>query len=594
MTRRILTAAALTTCFGLTCTRPEATGRASDRADARLAALFEDYWESRLRESPARATYLGDHRYDDRLEDYSPEARAAYLARRRNYLEVLRTIDRTAVGDPQRLNAEVFFRVLLDDLDAAELPDDLMPVRQQDGPHITLAMLRISQPMASADECRRYAARLAAFPAQVDQIIERMREGIDRGLVLPRIIVQKALPQVESQVVADARSSELYRVFADRHAATDDPVRVAVDDDMADAARAAIEGYARLRDFVRDQYMPACRDTVGLCHLPGGAAMYVRAARLHTTTALAPQEIHEIGLREVERIGGEMRAIMSEVGFEGTLAEFCNHLRSRADLHARSGEELMRRHREILRRSDALLPKLFGRLPRTPYELKEIESFRAPAAPVAYYYPAPETGSRPAYFYVNTYEPTKRPLYTMEALAYHEAMPGHHLQIALAQENRGLPAFRRHAEFTAFVEGWGLYSERLGFDLGGYRDPYSRFGRLTFDAWRACRLVVDTGMHALGWTRAAAIDFMRRHTALAEIDIENEIDRYIAWPGQALAYKIGELEIARLRAEAERDLGKRFDIRAFHDELLSAGAIPLDLLNDRMVAWRRRQSSIRS
>jgi len=557
--------------------------------DTQLQILFNNYWQLRMKESPTRATYLGDHRYDDRLDDLSETGRIMGINQRRTMLKQLDAINVAAATPANRYSAEILRRVLADDIEEAELPAHFTPVLQQNGPHITLPLLRLSQPMSTEAECRRYAARLTSFPDQIDQAISQMREGMKRGVVAPKVIMEKVLPQLEAQITDDAKSSDLYRTYADKRPSAPATVESKTDELVLDGTKKAIDGYKKLRQFVRTEYLPACTDTVGIGHLPGGRQWYAAAARLHTTTTKTPDELHQIGLDEVKRINAEMQTIMNAENFTGSVAEFCEVLRERPDQHFNSAAEMMTDFAAVLRRSDANLPKLFGKLPRTPYELREIESFRAPAAPAAYYYQAPDVGTRPAYYYVNTWHPEKRPRFTMEALSYHEAQPGHHLQIALAQENKSLPEFRRHADFTVFIEGWGLYSECLGKELGGYQDRYQEFGRLCFDAWRACRLVVDTGMHDKGWTRQQAIDYMKANTALPQLDIENEIDRYIAWPGQALAYKVGQLEIARMRAEAEQKLGPKFDIRSFHDELLAEGPIPLDKLQARMQAWLTRQ-----
>ena len=576
--------------FALSCNRPYDPAPVDVKpatADARLQKLFAEYWELRMQESPTRATYLGDHRYDDRLDDLSETARVVGINRRKAMLKQLDAIDLAQASAADRLSASIFRRVLNDNIEAAELPGHLMPINQQEGPHITLPLLRLSQPMDSEAACRKYAARLAAFPEQVDQAIGQMREGMKRGIVAPKIIIEKALPPIEAQISDDSRKSELYQTYVQKRSAA--AASPALDEAMATATGRAIDGYKRLRQFLRNEYLPACTETVGIGRLPGGKQWYAAAARLHTTTNKTPQELHQLGLDEVKRINGEMRRIMDKEGFKGTVAEFCEQLRNRPDQHFNSAPEMMSEFAAVLVRSDANLPTIFGHLPKARYEVKEMEAFRAPAAPAAYYYQAPDVGARPAYFYVNTYQPEKRPRFTMEALAYHEAMPGHHLQISLAQENKSLPEFRRHADFTVFIEGWGLYSECLGKELGGYRDEYQEFGRQTFDAWRACRLVVDTGMHDMGWTRQQAIDFMKANTSLAQLDIESEIDRYIAWPGQALAYKVGQLEIMRMRKESEQALGPKFDLRNFHDELLAEGAVPLDITQQRMKAWLERQ-----
>jgi len=568
-----------------------ATGVA--RADTKSAtkslnALFEDYWQFRLKRAPEWATYLGDHRYDDRVTDYSAAARERNLASMRQFRDRLRAIDRAALSPADQLNADVFQRIVDEELDAANWPEHLMPIRQQNSPQIALGMIRVTHPFKTLKDYENYGKRLKAFPKQVDDLIASMDEGIKKGVMRPKITIEQTLPQIDAMITDRIEDCQLYEPAktlpeefkTHPYTTAQDPKAL-----VAIGTAEAMAGLKKLRTYLRETYLPKCRDTVGYCHLPYGKDWYKRLAKYHTTTDLTPAEIHQIGLDELKRIHAEMVKIAREVGFEGDAKAFIDKMRADPKQHNTSAADMMRRHREILRKSDAQLPKLFGRLPKTPCELKEIESFRAAAAPDAYYYEAPEDNSRPAYFYVNVYKPETRPIYTMEALAYHEAQPGHHLQIALAREHDEWPTFRRFCAVTAFIEGWGLYSESLGFDLGGYKDPYSRFGALSFDAWRASRLVVDTGMHDMGWTRQQAIDFMKNNTGLSVQNIVSEIDRYIAWPGQALAYTIGKLEILKLRAECEKKLGAKFNIRAFHDELLGEGSLPLNTLRERMTRW---------
>lgn len=554
-----------------------------------LLRLFEDYWQIELRRHPTRATYQGDHRYDDQLEDYSDAEHAAWLQERHQLKRALKHIPRAELTATDLLNAEIFDRRLTDEIEMAQYPGRRIPLGPQNGPHIDLAMLLLSHPFKAEKDYDNYVARLRKFPRQIAQVIAQMQLGIKEGVVPPRVIMGKVLDQCARHVVADPAASEFHKPVT-TWADTIPAGRRADIARQVDAAirEAVVPAYKKLHDFLRDEYLPKCRDTVGLAALPKGTEWYARLAKYHTTTNKTPREIHEIGMKSLERIHADMDAIRAGLNCKGTRADFEKWLRSRADMHAKSATELMEKHAAILKRSDAQLHKLFGRLPKQRYELKEIEAFRAPEAPMAYYYEAPDVGDRPAYFYVNTYKPTERPLYTMEALAYHEAMPGHHLQGALAKEDKSLPNFRRHSYVTSYCEGWGLYSESLGKDLGGYQDPYSDYGRLTFDAWRSCRLVVDTGMHDMGWTRQQAIDFMKANTSMTELDIVAEVDRYIAWPGQALAYKIGQLAILDLRREAQKRLSIQFDIRAFHDALLAFGPLPLDLLKEHMERWMGR------
>ncbi|MCG8409148.1 MAG: DUF885 domain-containing protein [Phycisphaerales bacterium] len=542
--------------------------------------VFEEYWEFNLRRSPERATYLGDHRYNDKLYDYSTKARDEELAAYKSFLQEARKSRSSMRGD--FLSADLFEFMLQSRIDLAAYPGHLMPIKQQNSPQIALGMLQTHHPFHTSKDCANYAKRLRGFKQQVDDVIVLMNEGIRRGVMRPKITIQQAMPQLKAMITDDPKDCTLYAPAKKLTAAAGGEKSRRL---IEGAVRDAIASLKRLRDYLETTYLPNCRDTVGYSYLPDGKAWYRQLAKHHTTTALSPEEIHQLGLDELKRIHAEMLKIAREVGFQGDLRSFIEQMRTDPAQHNTSASEIMRRHREILKRSDANLPKLFGVLPKTPYDLKEIESFRAAGAPAAYYYNAPDDGSRPAYFYVNTYQPETRPIYTMEALAYHEAMPGHHLQLSIAQEKKGLPTFRRFQHITAFIEGWGLYSERLGYELGGYRDPYSRFGQLTYDTWRSARLVVDTGMHYFGWTRERAIQFMQDNTGLSEQNIVSEVDRYIAWPGQALAYKIGQLEILKLRDEAKAALGGKFDIRAFHDHLLAEGSLPLSTLRQRMTHW---------
>jgi prolyl oligopeptidase len=412
-----------------------------------------------------------------------------------------------------------------------------------------------------------------------------MRKGVLLGIVSPRVTIEKVVPQIRTHIIDDPAQSEFYKPVqktetlseADRQTVTQEIVQAIRSD--------VVPAYRKLLQFVESEYLPACRPTVGIGAVPTGDKMYDELAYLNATVKVNADEVHQLGLSEVARIRGEMAKVQKEVGFQGSLDDFLTHMRTDPVQRFKTGEELYAAADAILQRSKPLMSKLFARIPKADCVMKELESFRAPASPVGYYNPSPEDGSRPGYYYINTYSPQERLRFTLEALSYHEAIPGHHFQMALHQENNELPKFRRYGSFPAYVEGWALYSEKLGYEIGGYKDAYSRFGQLTFEMWRACRLVVDTGMHAKGWSRQQAIDFMAGNTSLARLDIESEIDRYISWPGQALAYKIGELRILQLRREAEEKLGKKFDLRAFHDALLADGAMPIDVLETRIRTW---------
>ncbi|MEK7732463.1 MAG: DUF885 domain-containing protein, partial [Planctomycetota bacterium] len=460
-----------------------------------------------------------------------------------------------------------------------------LPLEPLDGPQLRFPLILVSQPFRNTEDFHKYAARLHAFPRQVDDLIANMRKGVSLRIVSPRVTIEKVVPQIRTHIVDDPAQSEFHKPVqktetlseADRQTVTQEIVRAIRSD--------VVPAYRKLLQFVESEYLPACRPTVGIGAVPTGDKMYEELAYLNATVKVNADEVHELGLSEVARIRGEMARVQKEVGYEGSLDDFLAHMRTDPAQRFKTGEELYAAADAILQRTKPLMSKLFTRIPKADCVMKELESFRAPASPVGYYNPPPEDGSRPGYYYINTYAPQERLRFTLEALSYHEAIPGHHFQIALHQENTDLPKFRRYGSFTAYVEGWALYTEKLGYEIGGYKDAYSRFGQLTFEMWRACRLVVDTGMHAKGWSRQQAIDFMASNTSLARLDIESEIDRYISWPGQALAYKIGELRILQLRREAEEKLAATFDLRAFHDALLADGAMPIDVLETRIRTW---------
>jgi prolyl oligopeptidase len=566
----------------------------SSDAVTQLNQLYDDYWEFILKEYPLTATYLGDHRYDGSLEDASEEAFDRRVAQSKKYLDRLRRIKKPS-PKPDQLNYELFERELEDNLESAKFRPYLTPVTQQSGLQIDIPELVTYHPFGSVSDFENFSSRLRVFPRLVDEVIQSMRTGIRAGIVLARVTAEKIIPQLEANVVQDPKKLDLYKSVESIPPLIDSREAVRIRNDVEEAIRrSVIPAFEKLLAFFKEEYLPKCRNDVGIWSLPDGNERYAYTVRHYTTTNKSPSEIHDLGLKELSRIHAEMRAVVDRIGFKGSLQDFISSLRKDRSLYNNSAAELLAGFKRILEQMDEKLPLLFGRLPKAKYGFREIEAFRAEAAPDAYYYRPPEDGSRPAYFYVNTFRPEQRPKYTMEVLAYHEAVPGHHLQLAIQQELTDLPKFRRHGGYTAFIEGWGLYSEELPKLLGFYKDALSDFGRLSFDAWRAARLVVDTGMHHQRWTRERAIQFFLENTALSELNIASEVDRYIAWPGQALAYKIGQLKISELRAIAKKALGPRFDIRKFHDELLGDGALALDVLENKMQGWIDRESAIHS
>ena len=564
----------------LVATTPTFADAASD-----FEALLDEHWEWRLASSPVMASMMGDRRHNCEWGDYSLDAIEQRQQETRAFLRRTYAIDRNALSEADRLNHELFRRLLQDEVDEFQFNGHLLPFWQRSGVQ-NLDNLTNQLRLATVEDFDDWLARLGRLDDVVDQTIALAERGRKTGIMPPRIIMERLPGQIAVQVVDIPAESPFFKPFA----ALPDSFAPADRERLRAEATEVIENtvvpaYRKLDRYFNNKYLPATRDSIGLSDLPNGSAWYELRARSYTTTRMSPDEIHRIGLEEVKRIRDEMQKIILEVGFEGTFEEFLEHLRTDPRFYFDNPDDLYQEYLATSKRIDPELVKLFGKLPRMPYGVKPIPDSIAPDTTTAYYTRPAADGSRAGIYWVNLYKPEVRPKYEIEVLSVHEAVPGHHLQIALQQELGDMPNFRRFTGFTAFVEGWGLYSERLGYDLGLYRDPYSRFGQLTYDMWRAVRLVVDTGIHYKGWTRQQAIDFFKDNAAKTEHDVVNEIDRYIAWPGQALAYKIGQLKILQLRSRAEVELGERFDIRAFHDQLLGAGALPLDILEQRMDKW---------
>jgi len=552
---------------------------------AALADLFAREWDRRMQDNPTWASRLGDRRFNRHWPDRSPTAIAARQAADRAFLAELMAIPVDGLSEADQLNHELFRRELEDRVAAARFKPWVYAINMRDGiqtAHQLLESMRFTSPSDWDD----WLARLESFGRHMDETIALLDEGAREGRTQPRVIIGRVPDQVRQQLVADPADSPFYKPFLQMP----DSIPAAEQARLRGAADRAIRevvvpAYRRFDTFLTERYLPASRDSVGISDTPDGRAWYENRARHFTTTTLTPDEIHQVGLREVKRLRGEMDAVIREVGFRGSFAEFLQHLRTAPGFYYEDPDDLFTAYLAMSKRIDPLLTQFFRTLPRTPYGVREIPPISAPDTTTAYYSPPSGDGLRPGYFYVNLYRPEARPKYEIPVLTVHEAVPGHHLQIALSQELPGVPAFRRFGGFTAFVEGWGLYSESLGDEMGLYEDPYDRFGYLTYDMWRAVRLVVDTGMHYQGWSRQQAIDFFKENAGKSELDIVNEIDRYIGWPGQALAYKMGQLKIRELRTRAEARLGASFDLRAFHDLVLGAGGLPLDLLERRVDAW---------
>ena len=567
-----------------------AAAQPADEAE-RLWALFDREWEVRLEENPLFATSVGRHEWNDRLPSMRPED----LERRRQtwqgMLDELTAIDLGTLEATDRINAEIFRRQLEDRVLDHRFGGYRLPINADSGFHTNLARLPKQVPLATSGDYENYIARLTALPRYFAEQIALMRQGLATGITVPRVTLEGYETTISSHVVDKLEESVFWLPFEQLPSTVPASDHERLRRSGAAAVRdGAVAGYSAFLRFMLDEYLPATRTTLGASELPAGRDYYQYLIRHFTTLDLSPEEIHRIGRSEVERIRAEMEAVIAQVGFAGSFEDFLVHLRTDPKFYATTPEELLKEAAWIAKRMDGKLPALFKTLPRLPYTVEPVPGHLAPKYTTGRYVGAPLGSTQPGIYWVNTYDLKSRPLYNLEALTLHEAVPGHHLQIALNRELEELPHFRRFSYISAFGEGWGLYSEYLGLEAGFYTDPYSNFGRLTYEMWRACRLVVDTGLHALGWTRQQAMDLLAANTALPLHEIKTETDRYISWPGQALAYKLGELKIRELRRRAEEALGERFDVREFHDAVLANGSVPLPILDhsiERFIAERQ-------
>jgi uncharacterized protein (DUF885 family) len=552
----------------------------------RLHRLFAADWDNSMREYPEAATWFGYPGQGHRWTDVSLDA----IDRRNRELEnparVLATIDRARLSAPDQVHHDLFARGVAEALEGRRFRAELMPLSQMEGVQQSAAQLLAMMPAVTTSDYEDILARLRGIPALVDQTIALMRAGLREKRTPPRVTLREVPQQVRNQILDEPMASPMLAAFGRFPAALSGGDRDRLARDARHAfADGVVPAYRRLLAFLETDYIPRTRETIAASALPDGADYYAYKVRQSTTTDLDPRQIHAIGLAEVRRIRAQMDEVIGSTRFEGTFADFVHFLRTDPRFFFERPEDLLVAYRDICKRADPVLPRLFGTLPRLPYGVVPVPPYAEKSQTTAYYEPGSPAAGRPGQFFANTYDLKARPRWEMEALSLHEAVPGHHLQIALAQEMPDMPEFRKHSFYTAYVEGWGLYAESLGGEMGFYQDPYARFGQLTYEMWRAIRLVVDTGMHALGWTRPQGIDYFVENAGKAEHDIMVEIDRYIVWPGQALAYKIGELKIKELRALAAGALGERFDVRAFHDQVLGSGAVPLDVLASRIGAW---------
>jgi len=562
---------------------PAAAQNASDR----LRILFDQRWENSLRESPFLATNIGDRRFNDRLPEVGLAAEKRRSDSTRAFLARLRAIPRDSLSRADQINRDIAERGMKESLESSELGGFLIPITNREGFHTGFPELHQRTPLRTSQDYRNYIARLAAFRQYTGGYIELMREGLRKGMTLPAVSLDGIEETITPHIVTDPTRSLLWKPFAEFPATVPASDRAG----LTAAGRAAITsgvaaGYQDFLNFIQKEYRPGARKTLGASQLPNGKAFYAQRVRAYTTLDEAtPESVHTTGLREVARIRAAMDSVMKAAGWRGDHKSFIQFLRTDPRFYAKTPRELLEKNAYFLKLMEGELPRLFRKLPRMSYGIKTIPEYTAPRTTTAYYGQPAGDGTRAGTYWINVYDLPSRPLYEIEALASHEAVPGHHLQIALQQELTDVPIFRRFSGATAFVEGWALYSESLGKEVGFYTDPYSEFGRLSYDMWRACRLVIDTGIHSKGWTRQQAIDYLAENSALTLTNVTNEVDRYIAWPGQAIAYKTGQMKIRELRTEAERELGSRFDVRAFHDVVLGSGSVPLTVLAENVRQW---------
>jgi uncharacterized protein (DUF885 family) len=564
--------------------------KASNETAAELIAITERYYDRYLELNPLTATAEGDHRFDAKFGDYvSLTWMADSLAMEQDALEKLQTIKPKRLSGEDLVTYEAFRYGREINVEGYRFPSELLPIEQFSNLASVFAVAGSGQgiqPFRTVQDYDNFLSRMDGFAAWADQSIANMKIGVSKGVVQPRIVVERTIPQLAAQLADDPKQSVFWQPILNFPAGLSVADRQRLTKAYAEKiATVVMPAYRRLHDYLETEYLPKARASIGLSELPNGASWYAYLVRYYTSTSMTPEQVHELGLAEVARIRAEMEQVKKQVGHAGDLRSFFDALRADPGFYFQEPDELLAGYEALRQRVTSALPLLFAVKPKASFEIRPVEAFRAPSEAAASYMPGSEDGKRAGVFYVNTHDLASRPKYLMEALYLHEAEPGHHLQGAIAQEAKGLPRFRRFAYDTAYGEGWALYAESLGHDLGLYTDPYSAFGALSSEMWRAVRLVVDTGIHSKDWTREQAIDYFRANTAVGETDIAVEVDRYIAMPGQALAYKLGQLEILRLRQRAQQKLGSRFDIRAFHSLVLESGSLPLPVLESKVDRW---------
>jgi uncharacterized protein (DUF885 family) len=572
---------------------PSASTAPASLEDRRKALndLFHDYWEDQLKHDPEFASTIGDKRYNDQISDYSVRAVNDELAREQNFLMRLAAIDPTGFTDQEKISQNLLMRDFEEDQEAAEFKEWEMPLTQMDGIHTQYLRLVAELSFTTVKDYDDWIARLNALPGAFAQVTENMSIGMEDHRVPPKYLLEKALEEVKQLAGQKPEDSPLALPLKNFPASISATEQARIKGEMLDAiGKEVLPAYLRFARFLEVSYVPAGRAQPGISALPDGAKYYQFLIKRTTTTDLTATQIHQIGLDEVGKDEAQMLAIAEKLGFKD-LQSFRASLKTNPKLHPASADALLVAYKGYLTPMQAKLPSLFGTLPKAPFEVVPVPDYAAKTSPPAYYEEGTPDGSRPGRLFIDTYDATERNLYSVESIAYHEGIPGHHLQISIAQELTGVPEFRKYEGFTAYVEGWAFYSEHLGKDIGLYQDPYSDYGRLENETWRAIRLVIDTGVHSEGWTREQMVQYFRDHSAIDEPSMQAEVDRYIAWPGQALAYKIGQLKILELRERAQKALGGKFDIRAFHDQVLDAGALPLHELEQRIDAWIASQQA---
>ncbi len=559
---------------------------ANNAEEKKLLRIFDEIWQYDMTRDPTYATYVGYPGQNGLWPDVSQAAVAADTEKRREFLAKLRKINRKRLGDDSLLDWQLVEKNLAGQVDSSEFPDQYILIHQRGGVQQGIAETLSMMPQRNRQDFQDQLTRLTNASAYIEQNIAMLREGLAKGITPPQITLRDVPQQIRNTIPEDVNQSPLLSSFTNFPDSISDEEEAAL---IAEAKRIITEqlypAFNQLLVFMETDYIPNAESSIALSDMPDGTNWYNHRVKQFTTSSLTAKEIHELGLSEVKRIRAEMDKVIADSGFEGSFSEFTHFLRTDKQFYMTSAEDLLRGYRDIAKRADPELAKLFGTLPRLPYGVIAIPDYAAKSQTTAYYWGGSNKTGRAGYFYANTYALNTRPTWEMEALTLHEAMPGHHLQISISQELPETHPLRQNLSYTGFVEGWGLYAESLGTEMGFYTDPYNRFGQLSYEMWRAVRLVVDTGMHMFGWDRQRAIDFFASNTAKSLHDIEVEIDRYISWPGQALAYKLGELKFKELRAQATEKLGDKFDVREFHDQLLNRGALPLDILEQRINAW---------